>query len=154
MLSLSKLPPCPTMRPGVQAILLAPTMSWPDFKSVWLTWIQVHLMEWVREVVATTLGVAPSGQLPPIIMQREVPSIWDQIRKLSAVLVSHTVCCQPAVWRQLECNQGPRNASISRLIDCASHPSSPSVQLITSILKKWQERVLLLLRVLLLSQQC
>ena len=38
-------------------------------------------MEWVRAVVATTLGVAPMGKLPPIIMQQEVPSIWDQIRE-------------------------------------------------------------------------
>lgn len=38
-------------------------------------------MEWVRAVVATTLGVAPMGELPPIIMQQEVGSIWDQIRK-------------------------------------------------------------------------
>ena len=117
-------------------------MSWPEFKFVWLTWIQVHLMEWVREVVATTLGVAPSGQLPPIIMQQEVPSIWDQIRKLSAILVSHTVCCQPALWRHLETNEGPRNGGLSRLIGCASHQSLASVQLITSILKKWQKRVL------------
>ena len=49
-------------------------------------WWQVHLMEWVRAVVATTLGVAPMGQLPPIIMQQEVPSIWDQIREPSLTL--------------------------------------------------------------------
>ena len=93
-------------------------------------------MEWVREVVATTLGVAPSGQLPPIIMQQEVPSIWDQIRKLSAVLVSHTVCCQPVLWRQLGCLEGPQNASILRLIDCASHQSLASVQLIRSFVEE------------------
>ena len=43
--------------------------------------MQVHLMEWVRMVIATTLGVVPSGALPPIIMQQEVASIWDQIRE-------------------------------------------------------------------------
>ena len=43
--------------------------------------MQVHLMEWVRMVMATTLGVLPSGALPPIIMQQEVASIWDQIRE-------------------------------------------------------------------------
>lgn len=104
-------------------------------------------MEWVREVVATTLGVAPLGQLPPIIMQQEVPSIWDQIRKLPAVLVSHTVCCQFVLWRELECNEGPQNGSFLRLIDCASHQSLASVQLITFALKKRQEGVLHLLRV-------
>ena len=41
--------------------------------------MQVHLMEWVRMVMGTTLGVVPSGALPPIIMQQEVASIWDQI---------------------------------------------------------------------------
>ena len=43
-------------------------------------------MEWVRAVVATTLGVAPMGELPPIIMQQEVASIWDQIREPLASL--------------------------------------------------------------------
>lgn len=42
-------------------------------------------MEWVRAVVATTLGVAPRGDLPPILMQQEVPSIWDQIRESSMI---------------------------------------------------------------------
>ena len=45
-------------------------------------------MEWVRAVVATTLGVAPRGELPPIFMQQEVPSIWDQIRKPFIVLTA------------------------------------------------------------------
>ena len=45
-------------------------------------------MEWVRAVVATTLGVAPRVELPPILMQQEVPSIWDQIRKPFIVLTA------------------------------------------------------------------
>ena len=36
-------------------------------------------MEWVRAVLATTLGVPPDQDLPPIIMQRETPSVWEQI---------------------------------------------------------------------------
>ena len=42
--------------------------------------LQVHLMEWVRAVIATTLGVGPDQDLPPLIMQQETHSIWEQIR--------------------------------------------------------------------------
>lgn len=41
-------------------------------------------MEWVRAVMATTLGMATSEALPPIIMQQEVSSVWDQIRECPA----------------------------------------------------------------------
>ena len=41
---------------------------------------RVHLMEWVRAVIATTLGVPPDGDLPPLIMQQETDSVWAQIR--------------------------------------------------------------------------
>ena len=40
---------------------------------------QVHLLEWARAVIATTLGVLPSRALPPLMMQQEVDSVWDQI---------------------------------------------------------------------------
>lgn len=50
--------------------------------------VQVHLMEWVRAVVATTLGVPHDGALPPIMMQQEVPSIWDQIRECYSAGIS------------------------------------------------------------------
>ena len=36
-------------------------------------------MEWVRAVIATTLGVGPDQDLPPLIMQQETHSIWEQI---------------------------------------------------------------------------
>ena len=36
-------------------------------------------MEWVRAVIATTLGVGPNQDLPPLIMQQETHSIWEQI---------------------------------------------------------------------------
>ncbi|EIE21972.1 hypothetical protein COCSUDRAFT_66769 [Coccomyxa subellipsoidea C-169] len=39
----------------------------------------VHLLEWARAVIATTLGVLPSRALPPLLMQQEVDSVWDQI---------------------------------------------------------------------------
>ena len=45
-------------------------------------------MEWVRAVVATTLGVPHDGALPPIMMQQEVPSIWDQIRECYSAGIS------------------------------------------------------------------
>jgi len=40
---------------------------------------QVHLLEWARAVIATTLGVLPSRALPPVLMQQETDSVWDQI---------------------------------------------------------------------------
>lgn len=36
---------------------------------------RVHLMEWVRAVMATTLGATASRGLPPILLQQETPHI-------------------------------------------------------------------------------
>ena len=39
---------------------------------------RVHLMEWVRAVMAVAFGTAPGAALPPLIMQHEQPDIWSQ----------------------------------------------------------------------------
>ncbi|CAL5223424.1 g5938 [Coccomyxa viridis] len=68
-----------TMFPLFSILKREASFAWPPAQFVLLHLKRVHLMEWVRAVVATTLGVAPRGDLPPILMQQEVPSIWDQI---------------------------------------------------------------------------
>lgn len=50
---------------------------------------QVHLLEWARAVIATSLGVLPSRALPPLMMQQEAASVWDQI---CTSLPTHTAC--------------------------------------------------------------
>ena len=37
-----------------------------------------HLMEWVRAIMATTLAIPRDDPLPPILMQQETDSIWEQ----------------------------------------------------------------------------
>ena len=37
-----------------------------------------HLMEWVRAIVATTLSIPRHQALPPVLLQEESDSIWDQ----------------------------------------------------------------------------
>lgn len=38
-----------------------------------------HLLEWVRAMVAVTLGVPLDEHLPPVLMQEETDSAWQQI---------------------------------------------------------------------------
>ncbi|KAK9828787.1 hypothetical protein WJX72_002076 [[Myrmecia] bisecta] len=40
---------------------------------------RVHLMEWVRAVIAVTLGVGTNQDLPPVMVQQETNSVWTQI---------------------------------------------------------------------------
>ena len=49
---------------------------------------RVHLMEWVRAVMAVALGVAPHAPLPPLIMQHEQPDIWTQPSVPAAAMLS------------------------------------------------------------------
>ena len=42
---------------------------------------KTHLLEWVRSVLAVTLGVAPNQDLPPFMLHQEVDSVWKQIRE-------------------------------------------------------------------------
>lgn len=38
-----------------------------------------HLLEWVRAMIAVTLGVPVSGALPPVYMQEATDNAWSQI---------------------------------------------------------------------------
>jgi hypothetical protein len=40
---------------------------------------RAHLMQWVRAMLAVTLGLPPKTPLPPLLMQKEVDSVWKQI---------------------------------------------------------------------------
>lgn len=56
----------------------------PDFRRtphqfVLLHLKRVHLMEWVRAVIAVTLGIGVQQDLPPVLMQQEGPTIWTQV---------------------------------------------------------------------------
>lgn len=51
----------------------------PNVNMVLLHLKRKHLMEWVRSVMATTLGVQPGHSLPPIWMQDEAGNAFSQI---------------------------------------------------------------------------
>ena len=55
--------------------------STPPSTFVLLHLKRVHLMEWVRAVVATTLSLPAHAPLPPLLMQAEADSIWKQVRE-------------------------------------------------------------------------
>lgn len=51
----------------------------PNVNMVLLHLKRKHLMEWVRSVMATTLNVQPGDSLPPIWMQDEAVSSFNQM---------------------------------------------------------------------------
>ncbi len=71
---------CEVMFPLYSILKQESSFARPAHQFLLLHLKRVHLMEWVRAVIATTLGVPPDGDLPPLIMQREVDSVWAQIR--------------------------------------------------------------------------
>ena len=91
--------------------------SQPALRRPAMALAQVHLMEWVRAVVATTLGVPPQQDLPPLIMQRETASVWDQIR--AHVLACSAACGQGShtvPWRLAPvCTSGRHRAEFAAL---------------------------------------
>lgn len=70
---------------------------------------RVHLMEWVRAVVATTLSLAPQQPLPPLLMQAETDSIWKQVRECpgsDSAGKGHAVCVQDGRQADMACMRG------------------------------------------------
>lgn len=66
--------------PLFSALRLEPTFPRPPDQILLLNLKRAHIMAWVREVLAITLGIPPhSGDLPPFIVQKEVHSVWKQI---------------------------------------------------------------------------
>lgn len=58
----------------------------PDFQTPPSTFVllhlkRIHLMEWVRAVVGTTLAIDADSPLPPILLQNEADSVWSQVRE-------------------------------------------------------------------------
>lgn len=66
------------MFPLYSILRTEPGFERPAAQFVLLHLKRSHLMEWVRAVIAVTLGVAPRSSLPPIVMQRETPDIMLQ----------------------------------------------------------------------------
>ena len=58
---------------------------------------RVHLMEWVRAVVATTLSLAPHAPLPPLLLQSETDTVWQQVRECPPCSEQHLqlLCVHP-----------------------------------------------------------
>lgn len=56
----------------------APSHGPPD-QIVLLNLKRAHVMPWVRELLAASLGLSRHENLPPVVWQREMPSIWTQI---------------------------------------------------------------------------
>ncbi|KAK9813868.1 hypothetical protein WJX73_002532 [Symbiochloris irregularis] len=54
---------------------------------------RLHLMQWVRAVVATTLSLAPQRPLPPLLMQTETDSIWKQVPQVLEGYDPHEWVC-------------------------------------------------------------
>lgn len=69
---------CEMMFPLFSILRTEPTFARPATQFVLLHLKRSHLMEWVRAVIAVTLGVAPRAPLPPIVMQQEQPDIMLQ----------------------------------------------------------------------------
>jgi hypothetical protein len=67
------------MFPLFSILKTEPGFARPADQFVLLHLKRVHLMEWVRAVMAVTLGVGETGSLPPIIMQQEISNVWNQI---------------------------------------------------------------------------
>lgn len=65
--------------PLFSILRLEPTFARPPDQLVLLHLKKIHLMEWVRSVLAVTLGVAANQDLPPIMLHEEVDSVWKQI---------------------------------------------------------------------------
>ena len=66
------------MHPLYSILKREPGFARPADNFVLLHLKRVHLMEWGRAVIAATLGTGRQV-LPPLIMQKEVDSVWDQI---------------------------------------------------------------------------
>ena len=66
------------MHPLYSILKREPSFARPADNLVLLHLKRVHLMEWGRAVIAATLGTGRQV-LPPLIMQQEVDSVWDQI---------------------------------------------------------------------------
>jgi hypothetical protein len=67
----------------------------PAAQVVMLHLKRVHLMEWVRAVMAVALGAAAGEPLPPLVMQREQDDLWSQPSAL---------CRQPPCQETLSCS--------------------------------------------------
>lgn len=53
-----------------------------------------HLLEWVRAMIAVTLGVGLDSELPPVLLQDETDNAWNQISELICGLVSCGLTCK------------------------------------------------------------
>lgn len=60
---------------------------------------RLHFMEWVRAMMAVTLGA--EGHLPPMAFQRETDSVWEQL--------SERLC---ACFILLGCNLHPKRVCL------------------------------------------
>ena len=89
-----------------------PDFAQPPQQFVLLHLKRAHLMEWVRAVIAATLGIGRGQDLPPIIMQEETDSIWTQIRGL--LIIFSTIRLQ-------DCNPNYLMYAASRLEGYGPH---------------------------------
>lgn len=80
------------LNPLFSILRLEPTFARPPNQFVLLHLKKIHLMEWVRSVLAVTLGVGPNEDLPPIMLHQEVDSVWKQIREWVRC-TTHRLCC-------------------------------------------------------------
>ena len=86
----------------------SPGFAKPPAQFVLLHLKRSHLMEWVRAVIAVTLGVAPHAPLPPVIMQQEQPNILLQTGEPLHRVVSHFACIQAC----RQCSRSRRAAAL------------------------------------------
>jgi hypothetical protein len=71
--------------PLFSVLRLEPSFARPPSQMLLLHLKKTHLMEWVRSVLAVTLGVPPNQDLPPMMLHQEVDSVWKQIREWAAL---------------------------------------------------------------------
>lgn len=70
---------CEMMFPLFSILERNPSFRRPATNFVLLHLKRWHLMEWVRAVMASTLGVEAGGALPPIILQQETENVYEQV---------------------------------------------------------------------------
>lgn len=67
--------------PLVSALRFEPSFAAPPNQILLLHLKRTHIMAWVRNALAAAIGIEPGTALPPVYMQREISSMWDQIGK-------------------------------------------------------------------------
>ncbi len=91
-------PPAPLLPPPQTRCSILKTIDFkrPCDQFVLLHLQRQHLLEWVRAMIAVTLGVGLDSELPPVLLQDETDNAWNQISKLTITTIDADMpVCMP-----------------------------------------------------------